>query len=238
MRSGIGSPDRRARRTAAVLDTRDARVRFRRGLLAPATSCEDRIVSQEIPTGSGAPDADAARVVEMAAGSSDALAALYDRHAASMLGLAHRVLGNRRDAEDLVHDVFLEAWHRAGSYDPTRGSVRSWLLVRVRSRALDRLRALEVAQRHADGDAARAGAEPPAHPEAALLGGVARTRALEAIDALPEAQREVVRLSCLEGMSSREIAERCGLPVGTVKSRLARALALLRERLGVDGETA
>jgi RNA polymerase sigma-70 factor (ECF subfamily) len=169
----------------------------------------------------------------MATGSTEALAALYDSHAAPMFALAQRVLGDRRDAEDLVHDVFLEAWRRASAYDPARGSVRSWLLVRVRSRALDRRRALEVAQRHASGDAELARSAMPRHPEIDLIGNVTRARALEAIAALPEAQREIVRMSCLEGLTSREIAERCGLPVGTVKSRLARALAHVRAMLSV-----
>jgi RNA polymerase sigma-70 factor (ECF subfamily) len=183
-------------------------------------------------SGSVTPDLDAARVAEMATGSTEALAALYDSHSGPMFALAQRVLGDRRDAEDLVHDVFLEAWRRAAGYDPTRGSVRSWLLVRVRSRALDRRRALEVAQRHAGGALQASAAVAPNHPELELIGNVTRTRALEAIAALPESQREIVRLSCLEGLTSREIAARAGLPVGTVKSRLARALAHLRMRLG------
>jgi RNA polymerase sigma-70 factor (ECF subfamily) len=187
-------------------------------------------------SGSATPDLDAARVAEMATGSTEALAALYDSHAGPMFALAQRVLGDRRDAEDLVHDVFLEAWRRAAGYDPTRGSVRSWLLVRVRSRALDRRRALEVAQRHAGGALQAASAVAPNHPELELIGNVTRTRALEAIAALPENQREIVRLSCLEGLTSREIAARAGLPIGTVKSRLARALAHLRMRLGAAEE--
>jgi RNA polymerase sigma-70 factor (ECF subfamily) len=177
--------------------------------------------------------ADAAWVASMAEGRPDALASLYDLHAGAMLGLAVRLLGDRRDAEDLVHDVFLEAWRRAGSYDRRRAPVRSWLLLMVRSRALDRLRSLEVVRRHAQsgpGDPAAA-----AFVEPGGLRGVARSRALEAIAALPAAQREVVQMSCIEGMSCSEIASRCKVPVGTVKSRLARALAALRDRLGDEG---
>ena len=113
-------------------------------------------VPDELHSGAAALDPDAARVAQMATGSTEALAALYDSHAAPMFALAQRMLGDRRDAEDLVHDVFLEAWRRSSAYDPARGSVRSWLLVRVRSRALDRRRALEVARRHASGEAALA----------------------------------------------------------------------------------
>ena len=188
-------------------------------------------MSDESSARAASADEDARWVAQMAAGRGDALAGLYDRHAPAMLGLAERVLGDARDAEDLVHDVFLEAWRKAANYDRSRGPVRGWLLVMVRSRALDRLRGLEVMRRYARRSEA---GDPIAvtHVEHGGLNGVARTRALEAISALPEAQRVVVQMSCLEGFSCSEIARRCGLPVGTVKSRLARAIAVLRDRLG------
>src|SRR5262245_53600870 len=171
------------RRSFALVDTDEQWVRFHlrvRRLLSPVRACNYPRVPDDLHSGSAAPDSDAARVAEMATGSTEALAALYDSHAAPMFALAQRVLGDRRDAEDLVHDVFLEAWRRASAYDPARGSVRSWLLVRVRSRALDRRRALEVAQRHASGDAELARAALPRHPELDLIGNVTRARALEA----------------------------------------------------------
>ena len=87
-------------------------------------------------------------LVRVVAGDHSALTQLYDRHAPVMLGVATRVLGSRRDAEDLLHDVFLEAWQKAASFDATRGSVKTWLLLRVRSRAIDRLRVLAKARAH------------------------------------------------------------------------------------------
>jgi RNA polymerase sigma-70 factor, ECF subfamily len=176
----------------------------------------------------GAPE-DAALVAAMARGDRAALAALYDRHASLLLGAAYHVLRNRRDAEDLLHDVLLECWNKAGTFDVRRGSVRSWLLVRVRSRALDRVRSLAVARRHA--------AAPPAPPEEPL-GDAARAadggRAVRALGALPEAQRSIVELCFFEGLGCGDIAERLGIPVGTVKSRLARAVERLRGELGVE----
>jgi RNA polymerase sigma-70 factor (ECF subfamily) len=177
---------------------------------------------------------DAAQVERMAAGRPEALAALYDRYAPALLGLALRMLADRRDAEDLVHDVFLEAWHKAHSYDPARGQVRSWLLVKLRSRALDRLRTLEVVHRHVqrlDG----LDPDPGAQRELERFRGMARSRAIDAIAALPANQRVIVEMSSLQGYSCSEIAERCGLPVGTVRSRLSRALASLRRQLGDEG---
>jgi RNA polymerase sigma-70 factor (ECF subfamily) len=184
------------------------------------------------------PAEDAALVARVAAGSSDALAALYDRHAAHMLGQALAVLGNRRDAEDLLHDVFIEVWRKSARYDPGRASPRTWLLVMVRSRAIDRLRSLAAARRAGlcDHHDPRQVADPDA--DVAVLRELDRQRVLEALDALPQAHREVVSLVYLEGRTCSEIASRCALPIGTVKSRLTRALALLRGRLAdseVDG---
>jgi RNA polymerase sigma-70 factor, ECF subfamily len=183
------------------------------------------------------PSEDGDLVARVAAGSVESLAHLYDRHAASMLGLAVRMLGCRRDAEDLLHDVFLEVWRRSASYDPSRASVRTWLLVKIRSRAMDRFRSLAAARRRGFD----AGVEPPDTEDLDLhleiLRSVDHARALTALDALPDSQQVVVRLVYLQGLSCAEIARECDLPIGTVKSRLARGLAALRERMpAAEGE--
>jgi RNA polymerase sigma-70 factor (ECF subfamily) len=164
-----------------------------------------------------------------ARGEQAALAELYDRHASAMLGVAIRVLRHRRDAEDLLHDVFLEAWQKAGDFDPSRGSVRSWLLMRVRSRGIDRLRSLESARRHA---LLRA-ADPVATPVVTQPSWDSpdRARARAALESLPPEQRDLVELGYFEGMSCSEMAAHRGIPLGTVKSRLGAGLAKLRERL-------
>lgn len=190
--------------------------------------------------------ADAALVLAIAAGDRRALAALYARHASSMLGLGVRVLRDRRDAEDILHDVFLEVWRRAHTYDATRASVRGWLFLMMRCRALDRRKSHAVALRTSldagDGDQtlARAahwndGHTAAASGEAALL-AIDHKRAVAALGALPEAQRAVVVLGYFEGLSSSEIATELGLPIGTVKSRVAAAMRALRESLAVSGE--
>src|SRR5712692_6603075 len=79
-------------------------------------------------------------IERIAGGDRQALAALYDRYASSLLGAGMRTLKQRRDAEDVLHDVFVEVWQQAGDYDPMRGSVKAWLFLRMRSRAIDRLR--------------------------------------------------------------------------------------------------
>lgn len=173
---------------------------------------------------------DDALIVQVARGDRAALGDLYDRHVGVMAALATRILGDARDAEDLVHDVFVEAWQRAGDFDPSRGSVRTWLLIRVRSRCLDRKRSPAVRRRQAMPAEDALGAATRDHGEASVDGK--RLRA--ALEALSPDQRGVLVLAYFEGLSSTEIAERLDIPVGTVKSRVSAAMSKLRERLCVE----
>ena len=170
-------------------------------------------------------------------GDEAALAALYDRHASAMLGVAYRVLRNRTDAEDLVHDVFVEAWNKARDFEPSRGTLRSWLLMRVRSRGIDRLRSLEAARRHAMA-AAREEAVAAAPSLPPIWDGSDRARACAALASLPEEQRALIELAYFEGLTCSEMARHCGIPLGTVKSRLAAGMAKLRQSLLPQGSVA
>jgi RNA polymerase sigma-70 factor (ECF subfamily) len=181
--------------------------------------------------GSGEPsdDADDARLVAaMAAGDRDALAALYQRHASLLLGLAVRIVRVRQEAEDLLHDVFLEAFRAAKSFDPERGRVRTWLTIRMRSRALDHQKSARVSRSAGDAGLDLVEAEPtgtsPDH---------ARVRAVLA--ELGADQRKVLELAYFEGLSCTEIATRVSIPVGTVKSRLAAGLGRLRDGFAPGG---
>src|SRR5262245_29015389 len=89
---------------------------------------------------------DVSLIQAVATGDRRGLGGLYDRYAPVLMALGIRMLGARREAEDLVHDVFLEVWRQAHDYDPRRGSVRTWLLMRARSRALDRRKAAGYAR--------------------------------------------------------------------------------------------
>ena len=173
---------------------------------------------------------DAALLAAIATGDRDALSTLYDQHGQAVLGLAKRILGPGA-AEDLLHDVFLEVWHHAADYSPARGSARSWLLVRARSRALDRLgkrgrdaRMAEEASLHTSlGDGIFHSAQE-SEIDARRLG--------ELVTSLAPELTAVLELAYFEGLSCSEIAARLALPVGTVKSRLARALSQLRQAVG------
>jgi RNA polymerase sigma-70 factor (ECF subfamily) len=181
------------------------------------------------------PGRDESLMAAAAVGDGSALGELYDRHAGAMLGVALRILKLRQDAEDLVHDVFVEAWQKAADFDASRGSVRSWLLVRVRSRGVDRLRSLDAARRRGlfgDGESRPEAAEPKLP---AAWDAPDRERARKALGALPEPQRTLVELAYFEGMTCSEMAAHCAIPLGTVKSRLSAALGKLREALAAGG---
>jgi RNA polymerase sigma-70 factor, ECF subfamily len=171
---------------------------------------------------------DAQLVAAMAGGDRTALAELYERHAGILLGLAMRIVRDRREAEDLLHDVFLEAWRSAKDFDPKRGRVRTWLAIRMRSRALDLQKSARVSRNAGD-----AGLEVLVDEAEGASPDHARVRA--ALGELGAEQRRVLELAYFEGLSCTEIAARVEIPVGTVKSRIAAALERLRTGLGSSG---
>jgi RNA polymerase sigma-70 factor (ECF subfamily) len=165
----------------------------------------------------------------MVAGDREALAALYDRYAPALLALAQRLLRNQTDAEDLLHDFFIEVWQNAHSYDGQRGSVHSWLVVRLRSRALDRLKsaAYRRAAQEQTSSAALDELISPGDP-ASADGSPGLSRALAL---LSPHEQVLLELAYFEGYTLAEVAGRLSLPLGTVKSRLRRLLERLRRDL-------
>lgn len=176
---------------------------------------------------------DAELVLLMARGDKAALSGLYDRYAGLLLGLAIRMMGGRSEAEDLMHDVFLEAWKRAGDYDPARGTVKAWLCLRIRSRALDRKKSPRVARAVAWDDARANETEAPAHDPFLRM---ERERVRAALTTLSAEQRDVVDLCYFNGFSTAEAADQLKCPVGTVKSRLSAARDRLRVALAPAAE--
>lgn len=173
------------------------------------------------------PRSDSELVLAVQRADAGALAELYTRHAPRMLGVARRVLGTELDAEDVLQEVFLEVWQKAQAFDTARGGARTWLFVRVRSRALDRRRALlraRLAPLELD-EANEPSIRPPNEDELALH---------DAVRCLPSELAELVALGYRHGLSSSEMAASAEIPVGTVKSRVARALAQLRRMLQGD----
>jgi RNA polymerase sigma-70 factor (ECF subfamily) len=173
---------------------------------------------------------DAALVGGMELRDADALARLYDRYAARLLGLADRILGKTGEAEEVVQEVFLYAWRAAASFDPARGSVLAWLLVATRSRAIDRVRTRRPVVGPDPG-----GRDPLEDLPAAgdvEQGSVLReweTLCRGAIGELPAEQRRVLELAYFEGLTHQEIADRTATALGTVKTRIRLGLMKLRE---------
>ena len=178
---------------------------------------------------------DAANIAAMVRGDASALGLLYDRHAQSLLVIARRIVSDWSEAEDVVHQVFLEAWRHAADYDSARGTVLSWLRLRTRSRSIDaRSSGRSKHTVFMPNDNWLQDVHDP-RGDGALLPDHARVR--RALDNLPEEQRHYLKLSYFEGLSQSEIAERVGIPLGTVKSRVSAAISGLRIALAdnIDG---
>ncbi len=176
-------------------------------------------------------DGDEALLAAIGRGDEGAIAALYDRYGGLAYGLAYRILSERGAAEDVVQDAFLSVWRRAASFQPGRGSVRTWLLSIVHHRALDRLR----------GTSGRTRRDAPLDDLDRIVQvddlwrevevGVQRDVLRRGLSSLPEAQRRTIELAYFGGHTQQEIAAMMEVPVGTVKGRMRIGLHKLRDLL-------
>ena len=167
-----------------------------------------------------------------------ALAEIYRRHGGAMWALARRVLRDRHRAEEVCQTVFTELWASPERYDPTRGSLRSWLLTQAHGRSVDIVRS-EVSRRRRD---ERDGVLAAAGPPEADVGARVELLALadhvrRALDWLPREEREPIVLSYFGGQSYRQAAAHLGQAEGTVKSRIRLGMQRLRRALEAEGVT-
>ncbi len=172
-------------------------------------------------------------LVRAAGGDQRAFAELYDATSSRVFGLVLRILVDRAQAEEVAQEVFLEAWRQAKRFDPTRGAAVSWLLQMAHARAVDRVRASQ-AQRDRDRRIGERDLGVPVDDvsERAEI-SLDAARARQALEELPDAQREAIELAYFGGYTQSEIAERLGTPLGTVKTRLRDGMIRLRGILGV-----
>ncbi|MEU4624874.1 sigma-70 family RNA polymerase sigma factor [Actinoplanes sp. NPDC023801] len=167
-------------------------------------------------------------------GDEKALRTAYERHGASVLYLAQRLLGNRADAEDVTQLTFVAAWTGRDGYDPQRGTILSWLLGIARRKVVDRLRSAARDERVTE--TVRAQLAPDAAPETPerILD---RLIVADELGRLPDEQRRSLELAFYDDLTHPQIAAVTGLPLGTVKSHIRRGMASLRRRWEVDGAT-
>lgn len=169
---------------------------------------------------------------DISCGERQALADLYDRYADQMMAVGRKYIDQKSTVEAVIHEVFLEVWERAHDYEPDRGTVYTWLMIRMRSRALDKVRYEERRDHPTLEEAATDQEADRGDPYAALEHSWIR----RAVDDLPERLRAVLVCTYFCDMTGREIADQLDVPVGTVRSRLRTARRKLEYR--VRGDTA
>jgi RNA polymerase sigma-70 factor, ECF subfamily len=182
---------------------------------------------------------DAVLVLGVARGDQQALGELYRRYASAVWGLARRVTNDAHEAEEVCQTVFVNLWTAPERFDPTRGSLRSWLLAQAHRRAVDLVRS-EVSRRQRQAREAQLSMASPRIDEvdttvhAAALADEVR----QAVEELPPAERDAIMLAYFGGRTYRETASLLGQPEGTVKSRIRSGLQNLRRALRAKGVTA
>jgi RNA polymerase sigma-70 factor, ECF subfamily len=197
-----------------------------RGQRSVASQRADELTDEQCMTRLSGPEVEAA------------LSALYDRYSRTVYGVGLKILGNRSLAEELVQDVFLKVWRSAGSFDPSRGSFSTWLYRVTRSAAIDlyRKRASRVRQVPDGTRHIAAAKDSSAGPQEIVDESWLSWRVSRALEVLDAPHREVIELAYFGGLSQREVSERTGVPLGTVKTRTASAFRRLRRELAV-GDT-
>jgi RNA polymerase sigma-70 factor, ECF subfamily len=169
---------------------------------------------------------------KVAAGDQSAFTPFYTATKKIVFGLVARIIPERAIAEEVLTDIYTQAWRQAPTYDSKRGSPLAWLLTIARSRAIDKVRSGKLEQQNKEPieNAGDIRAVAPSPEEASVISE--RQKLVRfALDSLSPEQREVLELAYFSGLSHTEIAERLGLPLGTVKTRTRLAMIKLRDML-------
>ncbi len=181
---------------------------------------------------------DADLIGRAAEGNARALEVLYDRYSRVVFSFALRIVGDRQLAEELLQEVFFRAWQQGGAFSAGRGSFITWLLSITHNMAIDEVRKRRRRPQKADSEepetvlAAMADTGAGADVEDEVWLGALRDTITGALNGLPAPQREAIELAYYQGLTQREIAERLGEPLGTIKTRMRLGLQKLRDALG------
>jgi RNA polymerase sigma-70 factor (ECF subfamily) len=159
----------------------------------------------------------------------DAFSQLYDRFSTLVFTLAMRMLKARSDAEDLLQEVFAQVWRQAESYNVERGSPEAWIINIARSRAIDKIRSLRRMGGSFVSTGDPAASESGENVESSVAESEVRMAMNSALANLPQAQRKVMELAYLDGLTQTEIAERLSEPLVTVKTKMRSGIQRLRE---------
>jgi len=201
-------------------------------MISTASDCETTVRAAFVHL------SDEALVAQIARGDEQALGAFYDRFGRTVFSLALRVVRNAQVAEEATQEAFLAVWRSADEYRASRGSPRTWLLTIAHRRAVDRVRYEQrrVAANEPLDDTTQAQIRetlPSAEDEAWVA--FERERLVRALEQIPDAERELIELAYFDGYTQSQLAERLGLPLGTVKRRTFTGLRRLRELLEAEG---
>ncbi len=168
-----------------------------------------------------------------AQGEHPALATCYDLIGPVVFSLAVRMLRDRQGAEDVTQDIFVQVWRQAGAYDTGRGSAEAWVMMIARSRILDRLRSRAAGVKvKAVGDALPEAPDAEDWPEDLAISREQAVAVRRALAELAADQRVPVEMAFFDGLTHTEVAEKLGVPLGTVKTRIRLGLMRIREALG------
>ncbi|CAM4340225.1 RNA polymerase sigma factor [Paenibacillus macerans] len=175
------------------------------------------------------------RLREMCGGSVQAFDAFYAEFSPFVMQVASRLVGERMEAEDVCHEVFIEVLRRGKDYDPARGSIKAWLAVMTRSRSLDRMRRKARLEYPGDEALQRKTEEAGGSGEDEVLSRLEREAIRTAIYTLPESQKKAIMGSYYALQTQRQMSEAWSVPIGTVKSWVRYGLHNLRKQLEKQG---
>lgn len=170
----------------------------------------------------------AARLQAVGRGDRAALAEVYNLTSAKLMGVCLRILGERSEAEDVLQETYIAVWRKAGTYDPAKAGAISWLVAVARNKALDRIRTGKVRRASAPLDDAGEIADPSRSALSEIESADDRRALFGCLEELEEDQKWSIRTAFLDGVTYEELAERRGVPLGTMKSWIRRGLIKLR----------
>lgn len=187
-------------------------------------------MNTEEPTGA---DSDESLLARMAGGDVDAFAVFYDRHCSLLYSIAWRIVGNEKDAEDVLQEASLLIWERAPAYDRALGKPVSWAVTVTRNKAIDRIRATQRKSQIISEVLDQADQVPSEMGEipGESFGADLAEKIRQALRVLGADQRTAIELAFFGGLSQSEIAEQLGEPLGTIKARIRRGMLTLRDAL-------